>query len=79
MPYTLVIGERGHSWAGRPPRATLHATREEAEAELLNFVQNNWGSELPDDERPNDPDEMIEHYFEYVLERYEIVFAEAPG
>ncbi len=47
MPYMLTIGERGHSWAGRPPRATLHATREEAEAELLTFVQNNWDRNFP--------------------------------
>lgn len=77
MPFVLVIGERGNSWAGRPSRATMHVTREEAEAEVLNFVQNNWDSELGDDERPEDPDEMVEYYFENVLERYEIVFAES--
>lgn len=74
MPFVLVIGERGNSWAGRPSRATMHTSREEAEEELRIFVQNNWDSELGDEYRPDDPDEMIEYYFENVLERYEIVF-----
>jgi hypothetical protein len=76
MPFVLVIGERGNSWAGRPPRSSIHATREAAEGELENFVRNNWDSELGGDELPEDPDEMIDYYFENVLERYEIVFAE---
>ena len=61
---------------GRPSRASMHATREEAEGELEAFVRNNWDSELGDDELPEDPDGMIEYCFENVLERYEIVFAE---
>jgi hypothetical protein len=79
MPFILIIGERSNSWAGRPSRATMHASRQEAESEVLAFVQRNWDSELGNDERPDDADEMIEYYFENVPERYEIVFAESQA
>jgi hypothetical protein len=75
MPFVLTVGERGSSWAGRPPVATRHDTREEAEAELLDYVERNWDSEMDGEERPEDPTEMIGQYFEVVLERYEIVEA----
>ena len=72
MPFTLVIKERGSSWAGRPPRQSSHATREEAEAELLQYVRDNWDTELDSDEPPEDPAVMIQEYFTDVLEAYDI-------
>lgn len=64
--------------AGRPPASTIHDAREDAEAELLDYVRRNW--DITDvDDQPEDPEEMIEHYFEYVPERYEIVDAIAKG
>ncbi len=77
MPFVLIVGERGNSWSGRPPAATIHETREEAEAELLDYVRRNWDDETDGDEPPEDPDDMIERYFGDVLERYEIVEAKA--
>ena len=71
MSFTLTIKERGHSWAGRPPLTTVHATRAEAEAELLKYVQLNWESEMGTDP-PNEPTEMIAEYFSEVLEAYEV-------
>ena len=73
MPFTLIVGESGNSWAGRPPSATLHDTRSGAEAELLDYVRRNWDSAMDGDEQPQDPEEIIEQYFEVVPERYEIV------
>ena len=72
MPFTLVIQERGSSWAGRPPRRSSHATREEAEAELLDYVRENWDTELDSDEPPDDPAAMVKEYFADVLESYTI-------
>jgi hypothetical protein len=75
MPFTLIVGERGNSWAGRPPAATLHDTRSQAEAEQLDYVRRNWDSPMDGDAQPTDPEEMIEQYFEVAPERYEIVEA----
>ncbi|MFZ0338906.1 MAG: hypothetical protein WAL45_12790 [Terracidiphilus sp.] len=72
MPFTLIIQERGYSWAGRPPRESSHATREEAEAELLDYVRANWDTELDSDEPPDDPEGMVKEYFADVLESYTI-------
>jgi hypothetical protein len=72
MAFVLTIRERNDSWAGRPPIVSTYATRAEAEAELRDYVGHNWDAEM-DTDRPDDPDEMIEEYFEYVLEAYEIV------
>lgn len=72
MPFTLVIKERGSSWAGRPPRQSSHATRQEAEAELLDYVRENWDTELDSDEPPDDPATMVQEYFADVLESYTI-------
>lgn len=79
MPFILTVGERGNSWAGRPPYATIHDTREAAEATLLQYVVKNWDDETDGDERPEDPSAMIDQYFEVVSERYDIVYAEALG
>lgn len=79
MPFVLTIGERGSSWAGRPNRTSLHDTREQAEAELLQYVRLNWDDEMDGDEPPEDPEEMIEQYFEYVPERYDILDVNVPS
>jgi hypothetical protein len=72
MPFVLTIGERGHSWAGRPPAVSVYATREEAERDLNQYVRENWDSEMGID-KPDDESEMVEqYYFSDVLERYEI-------
>jgi hypothetical protein len=67
----------GNGWAGRPPAATLHETRAEAEAELRGYVRRNWDDETEGEEQPEDPEDMIQQYFEVVAERYQIVEAEA--
>jgi hypothetical protein len=77
MPYTLIVADLGNSWAGRPPAATVHDTRSDAEAELLDYVRRNWHSAMDGDQEPEDPEEIIEQYFEVVPERYEIVEAVA--
>ncbi len=74
MPYTLIIKERNNSWAGRPPVRSVHATKDEAETALANYVARNWDAEVGD-ERPSDPTEMVEEYFSEILEAYEIVEA----
>jgi len=71
MPLTLVIKERGHSWAGRLPVQSSHATREEAEAELVRYVRANWDAEVGA-EVPDDPAAMVREYFADVLESYNI-------
>lgn len=71
MPYVLMIRERGCSWAGREPIATVHASREEAEAELVDYVKENWDAEM-NEHPPGDEDELIERYFDCVLEEYDI-------
>jgi hypothetical protein len=71
MPFTLTIRERNHSWAGRSPVRTTHATAEEAQAALVEYVARNWDAELGTG-RPGDPVEMVEAYFSEVLEAYEI-------
>ncbi len=71
MPFVLMIRERGHSWAGREPIAVVHASREEAEAELVDYVKENWDAKMNEDP-PADEDELIERYFDCVLEEYDI-------
>ena len=72
MPFTLIIKERGGSWAGRSPVTSVHPARAEAEAALLDYVRRNWDAEIGTDS-PEDPAEMIAEYFDEVLEDYEIV------
>ena len=71
MPFTLIIKERGYSWAGRGPVRSVHATRDEAEAELRDYVARNWDAEVGTD-LPEDPTQMVQEYFAEVLEAYEI-------
>lgn len=67
MSYTLIIKERNHSWAGRPPVHSVHATKDGAEAALVEYVDRNWDAGVGD-ERPSDAAEMVEEYFSEVLE-----------
>lgn len=71
MPYTLTIRERNDSWSGRSPVKTVHATRDEADRALLEYVKRNWEAEMGTDP-PGDPERMIEEYFDEVLEAYDI-------
>lgn len=70
----LMIRERSGSWAGRPPRASLHNSREEAETALREYVLGNWESEIGTDP-PEDPEEAVSEYFSDVLESYDIAEA----
>jgi hypothetical protein len=72
MPFLLKIGERGHSWAGRPPLTSVHNSREEAEAELTQYIRDNGDQQMDGDELPQDEAELVEQYFDFVLEPYEI-------
>jgi hypothetical protein len=78
MSFILTIRERSHSWAGRPPARSEHASRVDAEAELLQYVRRNWAAEVGT-EPPDDPGEMIEEYFEEVLESYDIIEQTLPA
>jgi hypothetical protein len=71
MSYSLIIRERGHSWAGRSPVESLHGTQQEAHVELLDYVRRNWDAEFGT-EPPEDAATMIAEYFADVLEAYEI-------
>lgn len=71
MPFILTISEKNDSWAGRPPRRTTHATREDAEGALLDYVRQNWSAEIGT-EPPDDPAALLAEYFDEVLERYAI-------
>jgi len=74
MPYILMIRERGCSWAGRDPIAVIHATEEEAQAELVDYVRENWDAKMDEDPPPDD-DDLIEQYFDQTLEEYVITEA----
>ena len=74
MPYVLMIRERGYSWAGRGPIAIIHSSEEEAQAELVEYVRENWDAKM-DEDPPEDEDELIEQYFDQVLEEYDITEA----
>ena len=41
MTYILTIREKGHSWAGRGPVSSVHASRDAAKEELLEYVRRN--------------------------------------
>jgi hypothetical protein len=70
--YVLKIRKLGHSWSGHPPVHSSHASRAEAEAELADYVRQNWDAEMDGDPLPGDPAQMIDEYFVSVLETYEI-------
>ena len=74
MPFVLIIREQGSSWAGRDPIATIHPRREEAEAELVDYVRKMWDAKM-DQDPPEDDDEAIGQYFDKVLEEYLITEA----
>ena len=71
MSYKLLIRERGHSWAGRAPVATVHPTLAAAEAELPDYVRRNWDSEIGT-QQPDVPADVIAEYFADALDSYEI-------
>ena len=74
MAYTLTIRERGNSWAGRSPFSSEHPTQQQAQAALVAYVKENWAAEMGE-EPPADEAEMVQRYFEDVLEAYEITEA----
>jgi hypothetical protein len=69
MPFVLIIQEQGSSWAGRGPIAQIHPTREDAHAELIDYVRENWDAKM-DIDPPEDEDDLVEAYFDCVLEEY---------
>jgi len=71
MPYILIIRERRDSWGGRGPMAVMHRSREEAQAELLDYVRENWDDKI-DEDPPEDEEELIDQYFDQTLEEYAI-------
>jgi hypothetical protein len=77
----LVIREKGISWAGRPPRVTIHADEETARAALVDYVIANWQDEMTDVDLPESSDDAFDLYFENVLESYDIapVLAQDEG
>ena len=75
MPFVLMIRERRNSWAGRGPIAVIHPSEEEAQADLVDYVQENWDAKMDEDPPEDDVDELIEMYFDQALEEY--VIAEA--
>jgi hypothetical protein len=74
MPFVLMIRERNCYWAGRNPIATIHSSEEEAQAELVDYVRENWDDKMNEDP-PADDDELIEQYFDQELEEYVITEA----
>jgi hypothetical protein len=70
MPFVLMIRERGCSWAGRGPIAVIHPSEEATQADLLDYVRENWDARLGDDP-PEDDDELVEQYFDWVLEEHD--------
>ena len=72
--FVLVIRATGNQWSGRDPVTSLHATRDEAQVELIDFVKRNW-EDTDEDKMPDDPVEMIDLFFELVDMQYEILWA----
>jgi hypothetical protein len=71
--FILTIKERNFSWAGRGPLVMTYETRDEAKQGLIDYVSEQWGSEMDMDDRPEDPGDMVAAYFDHVLEAYEIL------
>jgi hypothetical protein len=40
---------------------------------LTEYVREKWDGQMDGDEQPEDEAELVEQYFDYVLEQYEIV------
>jgi len=78
MPFMLTIRERGNSWAwsgdqqSQGPRRRRSGIGQVRPPELER--QDGRDAGVPDD---NDNEEMVDRYFEHVLEAYEIT--ERPG
>jgi len=72
MAFILTIREQGSSWAGRDPVTSVHATRHETDAALVDYARENWDSEMDGDDPPAEEDELVRQYFENVPEAYEI-------
>jgi hypothetical protein len=51
--------------------AVMHRSREEAQAELLDYVRENWDDKI-DEDPPEDEEELIDQYFDQTLEEYAI-------
>lgn len=62
MPFVLMIRELRGAWGDRGPITEIFPTREEAEAELLDYVRENWEENMYED-LPEDQDELVERYF----------------
>jgi len=60
MPFVLMIRESRNSWAGRGPIAVIHPSEEAAQADLLNYVRENWDDRMNEDPAGNDNDELGE-------------------
>jgi division protein CdvB (Snf7/Vps24/ESCRT-III family) len=69
-----MIRERGYSWAGRGPITVIHPTEKEAQANLVDYVRKNWDDKMNEDP-PEDDYELVEEYFDQVLEEYDIAEA----
>jgi len=69
--FNLTIRERNHSWSRCSPAHTVHPTRDEAYAALLEYVKRNWETKMGTDPS-SDPEQMIEEYLAEVLETYDI-------
>lgn len=71
MAFIFTLRERAESWAGRERVTRVHRTRAEAVMALVDYARRNWGAEMHE-EPPADEEELVERYFEDVLEVYEI-------
>jgi len=71
MPFVLMIRKRRGPWEGRGLIATIHSTEEDAQANLVDYVRENWDAKM-DNDPPKTADELIEAYFDHVLEEYAI-------
>lgn len=71
MPFVLMIRKRSGPWEGRGMIAIIHSSEEGAQAELVDYVRENWGEKM-DSDPPQNNDELIDAYFDQVLEEYAI-------
>lgn len=74
MPFVLMIRELRGAWGDRGPITKICPTQEEAEAELLDYVRENWEENMYED-FPEDEDALVEKYFDCVPEAYDIAEA----
>lgn len=76
MPFVLMIRKRRGPWEGRGMIARILSSEEDAQAELVDYVRENWGAKM-DNDPPQNADELVEAYFDKVLEEYAISEATA--